>query len=45
MEAVSRLIGKVRNRVADGHDDGWVSGLGSPADKKFTDLNPNLITQ
>lgn len=45
MEAANRLIGKVRNRVADGHDDGWVSDLESPADKTFTDLNPNLITQ
>ena len=31
--------------VADGHDDGWASGLGSPTDKTLKDLNPNLITQ
>lgn len=31
--------------VADGHDDGWASGLGSPTNKTLKDLNPNLITQ
>lgn len=31
--------------VADGHDDGWASGLGSPTNKTIKDLNPNLITQ
>ena len=31
--------------IADGHDDGWASGLGSPTDKTLKDLNPNLITQ
>lgn len=31
--------------VADGRDDGWASGLGSPTNKTIKDLNPNLITQ